>query len=185
MNLVHQWFGPTWIVRTSSPVSGVEQALHASVAAIDPLLPLASVRSMSAVRASATASQRFLMVLASMLGVAAMLLAALGIHGLISSAIAERTREIGIRMALGSTAAQAIRVLAWPGIAMTMIGIVAGGLLARALTRYIASLLWGVQPTDAATFGIAGGLLLLVAVVASVIPALRILRLDPAQTLRA
>ena len=185
MNLVHQWFGPTWIVRTSSPVSGVEQALHASVAAVDPLLPLASVRSMSAVRASATASERFLMVLASMLGVASMLLAALGIHGLISSSITERTREIGIRMALGSTAAQAIRALAWPGIAMTMIGIVAGSVLARALTRYITSLLWGVQPTDAATFGIAGGLLLAVAIVASLLPALRILRLDPAQTLRA
>ncbi|MEX2271541.1 MAG: FtsX-like permease family protein [Vicinamibacterales bacterium] len=184
-NLVHTWFSPTWIVRTSRSVTGIEQHLRAAVSAIDPQLPVASVRSMSQVRSAATESQRFLMVLATMLGAASMLLAAIGIHGLISSSITERTREIGIRMALGSTAAQAIRVIAWPGIALTVIGIVIGGLLARALTRYIASLLWGVQPTDPATFGLVGALLLFVAILASVLPALRIMRWDPAQTLRA
>ena len=184
-NLVHTWFSPTWLVRTSTASAVMEQQLRAAVAAVDPQLPLASVRGMGEVRALASEAQRFLMVLAAMLGAASMLLAAVGIHGLIASSITERTREIGIRLALGSTAAQAVRVLAWPGIAMTVIGVLIGGVLARALTRYIASLLWGVQPTDPATFGIAGALLLVVAVIASVLPALRILRLDPAKTLRA
>lgn len=184
LNLVHQWFGPTWVVRTSSAVSGIEQQIRAAVSAADPQLPLASVRGMGDVRSSATASQRFMMVLAALLGGASMLLAAIGIHGLIASSITERTREIGIRLALGSSAGQAVRTLAWPGVAMTLIGIGAGLLLARALTRYIQTLLWGVQPTDPATFIGVAALLLLVAIVASVLPALRILRLDPARTLR-
>lgn len=183
--LVHTWFSPTWIVRTSGTVPSLEQHLRAAVSAVDPQLPLASVRSMSEVRALAAESQRFLMVLAAMLGAASMLLAAIGIHGLIASSITERTREIGIRLALGSSVSQAVRVLAWPGIAMTIIGIALGVILAWGLTGYIASLLWGVQPTDPATFGIVGMLLLAVATVASVLPALRIMRLDPAKTLRA
>ncbi|MDQ3068788.1 MAG: ABC transporter permease [Acidobacteriota bacterium] len=185
LNLVHTWFSPTWIVRTATPVAGMDQALRAAVREVDPLLPLASVRSMAEVRSGATASQRFLMVLAGLLAGASVLLAAIGIHGLISSSITERTREIGIRMALGSTAAQAIRVVTVPGIVLTIIGLAIGGVLARLSTRYIASFLWGVQPSDPATFAAVAVLLLLVAVVASLLPALRILRLDPATTLRA
>ncbi|HUF24780.1 MAG TPA: ABC transporter permease [Vicinamibacterales bacterium] len=185
LNLVHTWFSPTWIARTSGPIAGVEQALRAAVADVDPLLPLASVRSMAEVRARATASQRFMMVLAGLLAGASMLLAAIGIHGMIASSITERTREIGIRMALGSTAAQAMRTVTLPGIGLTIIGLVLGAAIARASTSYIASLLWGVEPDDPLTYAVVAALLLLVAVVASVIPALRILRLDPAQTLRA
>jgi ABC-type antimicrobial peptide transport system permease subunit len=140
---------------------------------------------MAKVRARATASQRFMMVLAGLLAGASMLLAAIGIHGLIASSITERTREIGIRMALGSTAAQAMRTITLPGIGLTIIGLVLGAAIARASTSYIASLLWGVEPDDPLTYAAVAALLLLVAVVASVIPALRILRLDPAQTLRA
>lgn len=184
-NLVHTWFSPTWMVRTSGEVPGLERQLRAAVAEIDPQLPLASVRSMSEVRSLAAEPQRFLMVLAAMLGAASMLLAAVGIHGLIASSIAERTREIGIRLALGSSAGRAVRALAWPGIALTVMGIFAGAALARALTRYIESLLWGVEPTDPGTYLAVGTLLLLVSIVASVLPALRILRLDPAETLRA
>ena len=185
MNLVHGWFGPTWIVRTSTPVAGMERALRDAVAAVDPQLPLASVRGMSEVRAEASASQRFNMLLAALLAATSMLLAAIGIHGLISSTITERTREIGIRMALGSSTAQAIRAVTMPGLALTLAGLVIGVALARASTQYIATLLWGVEPTDPATYAIVAALLLAVAVVASLLPALRILRLDPATTLRA
>ena len=185
MNLVHTWFSPTWIVRTSMPVAGMEHALREAVRAVDPQLPLASVQSIAEVRAEASASQRFMMVLAGLLAAASMLLAAIGIHGLISSAITERTREIGIRMALGSTVSQAIRSVTLPGLMLTFAGLAIGVLLARASTQYIESLLWGVEPTDVATYVVVAGVLLAVAVVASVLPALRILRLDPATTLRA
>jgi predicted permease len=184
-NLVHTWFSPTWIVRTSIPAAGMEHQLRAAVSAIDPQLPLASVRSMSQVRASASASQRFMMVLSGLLAVASMLLAAIGIHGLISSSIAERTREIGIRMALGSTTSHAMRTVAMPGIALTVAGLMAGVVLAYGSTRFITSLLWGVEPADPATYAIVTALLLLVSIVSSVLPALRLLRLDPATTLRA
>jgi hypothetical protein len=185
MNLVHTWFSPTWIVRTSTPVAGMDRALRAAIAEVDPQLPLASVQSMAEVRAEASASQRFMMVLAGLLSAASMLLAAIGIHGLISSSIVERTREIGIRMALGSTASQAMRTVTVPGIVLTLAGLAAGVALARASTQYIASLLWGVEPTDPATYIVVAALILGVATVASVLPALRILRLDPAKTLRA
>ena len=185
MNLVHTWFSPTWIVRTSIPVAGMDRALREAVRAVDPQLPLASVRGMEEVRAEASASQRFMMVLAGLMAVASMLLAAIGIHGLISSSITERTREIGIRMALGSTSAQAIRAVTIPGLVLTLAGLVLGVVLARASTQYIASLLWGVEPTDPATYAIVAALLLAVAIVASLLPAMRILRLDPATTLRA
>ncbi|MDQ3169307.1 MAG: ABC transporter permease [Acidobacteriota bacterium] len=185
LNLVHTWFSPTWIVRTSIPVAGMDRALRDAVHAVDPQLPLASVRGMEEVRAEASASQRFMMVLAGLMAAASMLLAAIGIHGLISSSITERTREIGIRMALGSTSAQAIRAVTMPGLALTLVGLVVGVVLARASTQYIASLLWGVEPTDPATYAIVAALLLAVAIVASLLPALRILRLDPATTLRA
>jgi predicted permease len=185
MNLVHTWFSPTWIVRTSTPVAGMDRALRAAIAEVDPQLPLASVQSMAEVRAEASASQRFMMVLAGLLSAASMLLAAIGIHGLISSSIVERTREIGIRMALGSTASQAMRTVTVPGIVLTLAGLAAGVALARASTQYIASLLWGVEPTDPATYIVVAALILGVATVASVLPALRILRLDPATTLRA
>jgi len=185
LNLVHTWFSPTWVVRTSMPASAIEPALRRAIASVDPQLPLASVKSMAAIRSEASASQRFLMVLAAMLAGASLLLAAIGIHGLISSAVTERTHEIGIRMALGSSASQAIRAVTIPGIVLTIVGLGIGALMARAATRYIATLLWGVEPNDPITLAAVAGLLLLVSVAASVLPALRILRLDPARTLRA
>ena len=185
MNLVHTWFSPTWIVRAAGSVPSIDRALSSAVASVDPQLPLASVRGIDEVRASASAAERFMMVLATLLAGAAMLLAAMGIHGLIASAVTERTREIGIRMALGSTAMQAVRTVTIPGIALTVAGLVIGVVLARASTKYIESLLWGVEAADAATYALVAALLFAVAIVSSLMPALRILRLDPARTLRA
>ena len=114
-----------------------------------------------------------------------MLLAALGIHGLISASVTERTREMGIRLALGATSARAIRTLAAPGVLLAVAGIVAGAFLARAATTLVQHFVWGVSTNDPLTFAGVAALLVTVAGTASVLPALRILRLDPAQTLRA
>ena len=94
---------------------------------------------------------------AIVLGVVALALATLGTYGVISFSVSQRTREIGIRMALGSTAAQAIRAVTVPGIVLTLVGLGLGALLARAATKYIATLLWGVQPNDPLTFALRGG----------------------------
>jgi putative ABC transport system permease protein len=143
------------------------------------------MESMVDVQADALRPQRFMMALVVGLGALALLLAAIGIHGLIASSISERTRELGIRLALGASGRQVMASVIAPGIALTAAGLVIGGFGAIAATRLLQSFLWGVTPTDPLTFAGVIALLLLVALVASVIPALRVLRLDPALTLRA
>jgi ABC-type antimicrobial peptide transport system permease subunit len=140
---------------------------------------------MSAVRSAAVAPPRLLMTLLVTLAAAAALLSALGIHGLISQTVTERTREIGIRLALGATSARAIRSLASPGVTLAASGIVVGLLLARGATALVRHFVWGVSASDPATFVAVAVMLLAIAGGASILPALRILRLDPAQTLRA
>jgi predicted permease len=183
--LVHTWFAPSWVVRASGPVAGVAEGVRAAVAGADPLLPIAKIESMADVQAASIATQRFMMALVAGLGGVALLLAAIGIHGLIASSVVERTRELGIRMALGATIAQVIRAIVAAGMILAAIGIVLGSLAALAVVRLLRSFLWGVTPTDPLTFGLVVATLLAVAVVASVVPALRVLRLDPVRALRA
>jgi hypothetical protein len=173
------------IVRAAGSIEDVTKGLHQAVAAVDPMLPLAKVESMSDVQAASLASQRFMMTLVVGLGAVALLLAAIGIHGLIASSVSERTRELGIRLALGATSAQVMRNVVLPGITLAAAGIVVGGAGAFAVVRLMQSFLWGVTPTDPMTFIAVVVMLLAVALFASVIPALRVLRLDPAMTLRA
>jgi ABC-type antimicrobial peptide transport system permease subunit len=139
---------------------------------------------MTDVRSASLARQRFMMALLVGLAGAAVLLAAVGIHGLIASSVAERTREMGIRLALGATAGDAVWTLALPGIVLTAAGVGIGMIGAAAAGRAVRHFVWGVSPTDPATFGAVAALFLTIAAVASLAPALRILRLDPAATLR-
>ena len=98
----HTWFSPVWTVRATQAIN-VTQALPRAINSVDPLLPVSDVRSMTAVQAAAISQQRLLMTLVVVLAVAAVLLAAIGIHGLIAHSVAERRREFGIRLALGAT----------------------------------------------------------------------------------
>jgi putative ABC transport system permease protein len=113
------------------------------------------------------------------------LLAAIGIHGLIASSVSERVRELGIRLALGATAGQVMQGIVVPGVILTGVGVAIGGVAALAAARLLRAFLWGVEATDPLTFGLVGLTLMVVALVASVIPALRVLHLDPVQSLRA
>lgn len=185
LTVVHTWFQPVWIVRSSRGVQEIDRAIRAEVASADPQLPVADVVRMEEVVSRATAGQRFMAMLLVVLGVIAALLAAIGIHGLIAASVTERTRELGIRMALGASAGQAMRTVALTGVALAAAGVVLGGLLAAWAVRLLQSLLWGVEPIDPATFGSVVAMLFLVALVASILPALRVLRMDPAETLRA
>lgn len=185
LKLVHTWFSPSWVVRSSGPISGIPDALRQSVAAVDPLLPIAKMESMADVQAASLAQQRFMMSVVVGLGVVALLLAAIGIHGLIASAVNERRRELGIRLALGASSRQVLADVVKPGIVLAAIGVVLGGIAALAVVRLLRSFLWGVTATDPLTFAVVIATLLTVALVASLIPAVRVLRLDPAQTLRA
>ncbi|MQA93065.1 MAG: FtsX-like permease family protein [Gemmatimonas sp.] len=124
------------------------------------------------------------MVLVGALGAAAALLAALGIHGLISSLVSERLRELGVRMALGASVEQAMRTVMLPGIVLTLVGLAVGSVLALGAAGLVRRLLWGVTPTDPLTFAGVAVTLLVVAIVASLVPALRVRRVDPAMLLR-
>jgi predicted permease len=185
LRLFHGWFSPAWIVRAEAPGVVNESAIRRAMAEVDPQLPLSAVRSVDAVRGAALARQRMLMLLVGALGAAAMLLAAIGIHGLIASGVTERTREFGIRMALGATAGQAVRTAALPGIVLALVGLIAGCGAAVGVSGLLRSLLWGVSANDPITFAGVVVALLLVAVTASVVPALRIRRFDPVSLLRS
>ena len=182
--LVHTWFSPSWVVRTSAPHQSVIAELERAVAAVDPRLPFAEFRTMDEVRGHSVAFQRLNASLLGVLAGLALLLATLGIYGLIANAVVERTREFGIRMALGCTVSQAVQAVSIPGISLALIGLTIGCTLALGATRILRTLIWGVEPTDVLTFGTVCGAMLLVAALASLVPSLRVARISPAQTLR-
>ena len=181
----HVWFSPSWVVRSSAPIAGIAEMIREAVRTVDPMLPVAKIEAMAQVQSAALATQRLMMSLVVGLGAVALLLAAIGIHGLIASSVTERTRELGIRLALGASTRHVLRSVIAPGVALAGAGVAIGAVGALATGRLLHSFLWGVQPTDPVTFAAVVAVLLVVALVASVIPALRVLRLDPAMTLRA
>ena len=183
LRLVHGWFTPAFIVRTNGTTDGIA-SLRRAIDATDPMLPFARVRNMAQVRDASLARQRFLMGLVSSLALGAVLLAGVGIHGLIATTVIERSREMGIRVALGATLSQALRALALPGIFLTLVGTAVGLAASLALVRLLTHYVWGVSTTDPLTYAVVVATLLTVAAIASVVPALRILRLDPARILR-
>jgi ABC-type antimicrobial peptide transport system permease subunit len=165
-------------------VTDAPAALRRALDDVDPLLPFADIRSIDAVKGAAIAGPRFLMGVLVALAAAAVLLAAVGIHGLIATSVTERTREMGIRMALGASSGQSMRTLVAPGLAMAAAGVLIGSALSLAATGLLRSFVWGIRPNDPATFLAVAVVLLVIATVASVLPAMKILRLDPARTLR-
>lgn len=183
--MVHTWFQPAWVVRSSLPEPSVISELRKAIASVDPQLPIASVRTIDDLRGEKLASQRFMMWLVAGLGLIALVLAGVGLHGLIASSVNERTRELGIRLALGATAGQAITVVVIPGLVLAAVGVAIGTVAALVSAQLLRSFVWGVTPTDPATFAGVIVMLMVIAAISSLVPALRVLRLDPATTLRA
>ena len=184
MQLIHTWFSPKWVIRAGGPTGSLATQIQRAVASVDSQLPIASFQTIDDLQAHITASQRYRAALFSIFAGLALLLAAVGIYGSISQSITERTHELGVRMALGASAQQTIASVMKPGILLALLGAAAGYLLSLAAVRFLEHLLWGVRPTDPLAFAAAAATLLLAAALASLAPALRILRLDPAQTLR-
>ena len=182
--LVHTWFSPKWVIRTSGPMLGLEARIQNAIAAVDPQLPVAHFRTVDDLRGVYTTDQRYLALLFSVLAALAVLLAAIGLYGLIGRGIVERQHEIGVRLALGATAEQTMLDAMRPGLLLGVAGVALGSVLSLATARLLKSLIWGVRTTDPTTLLATAAILLLVTVMASLVPALRILRLDPAETLR-
>lgn len=172
------------VLRTTLPPASLAQSIEGVVRAADRTVPVVRLREMDAVFAEAIRRPRLLAQLLGAFAGLALLLAAIGTYGVLSYMVAERRREIGIRMALGAGQASVMGQVMKQGLALTTIGIVAGLAGAFALNRLIASLLFGVQPTDPATMAAVIATITLVAAVACWIPAWRASRVDPNVVLR-
>ncbi|MBV9302932.1 MAG: ABC transporter permease [Acidobacteriaceae bacterium] len=178
------WFSPVWIVRTRGDVGSLPDLMRRALESVDQRLPFSSFKTLFEVRGASLRQQRYEATLFSALAALAVLLAALGVYGLIAQSVAQRTREMGIRLALGATTAQVVRAAALPGITLSLAGTGFGVVLALFVTRLLKSMIWGVSSTDPLTFVAVAILVILVAGVSSTLPAMRLTRLDPALTLR-
>jgi putative ABC transport system permease protein len=172
------------VVRTQVEPLGLVNALRNEVWALDRNLPISNVKTMEQRQGDAIAQARFSAFLLGLFAVLALLLAAIGIYGVISYTVEQRTREIGVRMALGANTADVLKLVVGQGLALISAGIAAGIVAAFALTRLISGLLYGVQTTDPLTFVIMPALLALVALFACYLPARRATRVDPMIALR-
>jgi putative ABC transport system permease protein len=176
--------GMNLVVRSSTEASALGPSLRAQVWAGDRNLAVAGLGTMNDLVSGSITSQRFILWLLGCFAGLALMLAAVGIYGVMSYAVTQRTREIGIRMALGARMGDVIKLVVRNGLALTLIGVGIGLLLAFALTRLMTSLLFGVTPTDAVTFAVVSSVLVVVALVACFVPARRATKVDPLVALR-
>jgi predicted permease len=185
VNLAHVWFQPNWIVRTQARLSGLTQQMQQALAGVDPDLPISGFYGMNEVLAEALLLQHVEVGLLASLAGLALLLSSVGIYGLVSNLVNQRTRELGIRMALGCTVRGAMFEVSRRGIAATGAGLAVGLLLSFAAVRALRSQLFGVALYDPLTLCGVCAVLALVALLAAVLPTVRIASIDPAETLRA
>ncbi|OLE45686.1 MAG: hypothetical protein AUG46_12105 [Acidobacteria bacterium 13_1_20CM_3_58_11] len=171
-------------VRTSSDAGGLSSAVVSQIHAVDPDVVVYGIRTMQERLHDSLARQRFSSAMLGVFAVFALLLAAVGLYGVMSHLVTQSTHDIGVLVALGARPGNIIRLVVWQGMQLAGIGIVVGLVGAAALTRVMASLLFGVSTTDAFTFGTVPALLAAVAFAATVIPAWRATRIDPMAALR-
>jgi ABC-type antimicrobial peptide transport system permease subunit len=184
LSLVHVWFQPSWIVRTAGPVEGLTAQMQRALASVDPNLPFSGFYSMRDLLAKTLATQRVEVALLSAMAALALLLSAVGIFALVANIVAQKTREIGIRIALGSTIRQAMVHIGAPGVRASVLGLILGLILCAGALRAMHSVLYGVGVYDAPTILTVVLVLAAVTFMASTVPTLRIARIDPAKTLR-
>jgi ABC-type antimicrobial peptide transport system permease subunit len=174
----------SWVVRTSQEPTALATAIQREFLAVDAQLPVSKFRTMEAVISEATARSNFNMLLLTIFASTALLLAALGIYGLMSYSVEQRTQEIGIRVALGASGSDMLRMVIGRGLLLAGIGLAVGLAAAFGLTRLLQSLLFGVKANDPIAFGAVVVTLAAVAWVAIYIPARRATRIDPLIALR-
>jgi putative ABC transport system permease protein len=178
------WTQMTVVARAGIGPESLVGAVSRQVAEMDGQLPVYRVRPLSAYVDDAMAATRFAMTLIAVFAAVALVLASVGLYGVIAFAVRQRTREIGIRMALGAGKESILRMVLGQGMIVILTGVGLGVLAAMWLTRVIASLLFGVSPTDPVTFSAIAGLLVIVALTACYLPARKAARVDPMATLR-
>jgi putative ABC transport system permease protein len=181
----HDWRHLALVARTSVPPLTLAQAVTAAVRAIDPEQPVEEIRTMEDVRDDTLTSQRFSALLLGLFACVALALASVGIYSVLSYIVRGRSREIGIRTALGAKRADVVRLVVVEGMVPAVIGVAAGAVAALGAGRLMAKLVYGVSASDPLTMAVVSGALMCVALLASLVPAYRASRLDPSDVLRA
>ena len=175
----------TVTVRTAADPNRVVTSIASLVRQLDPELVVANVKTMDEVVSDSVAQRRLTMLLLTVFAGTALLLAAVGIYGVIAYSVTERTQEIGIRMALGAQRGAVLRMVIKQALLLAVTGIAVGGGGALLLTRLMEGLLFEVKPADPLTFGVVSAILTAVALLASYIPGRRATQVDPVVALRA
>jgi hypothetical protein len=183
-SLLHVWFQPSWIVRTARPIEGLTGQMQRALASVDPNLPFSGFYRMQDVLAKTLAMQRVEVALLGVIAGLALMLSTVGIFSLVANIVAQKTREIGIRMALGSTIREAVLNIGAPAVRAAALGLAIGLILSAAALRAMRSVLYGIGVYDAPTIMTVIAVLVFVTLGATAIPAARIAHIDPARTLR-
>jgi putative ABC transport system permease protein len=174
----------TLLVRTTTDPLSIVGAVRQTVLSIDPNLPISNIKTLERVVDDSIAQRRLNMLLMGLFGGLALLLSAVGIYGLLSHAVTQRTQEMGIRMALGAQVSDVLKLVLRQGMTLAIVGEAIGLVGAFALTRLMRGLLFGVTPNDATTFVVVAGVLAVVALLACYVPARRATKVDPLIALR-
>jgi putative ABC transport system permease protein len=184
-----QWFfsdnQEILVVRTKGDPTAMTSLVRQTIRQIDPGQPIVKIMAMEQVIAASTAQRRLALVLFSCFAMAAVMLAVAGIYGVLAGNVAERTREIGLRSALGATPGRILRLIVGQGARLAVVGLAVGLFGAFALTKSLRTLLFGIGPNDPATIAAATLLLLATTLVACLVPAVRAVRVDPSQAFRS
>ena len=172
------------IVRTATPARAALPMLRAALLALEPEIVFTSDVPAEDVAATTVAPTRIGAVVLGAFGALALLLAAVGVYGVVAYSVSRRTREVGIRMALGAERGQVLRMVLWQGGRLAAAGIVLGAVAAAGTGQLLESMLYGVSGLDPMAYAVASGLLLAVAVAANLVPAITAARIDPMRALR-
>jgi putative ABC transport system permease protein len=182
--LFEGWFPRSIILRANVDPASLSRAVRDAVAAVDPIVPTGSIRTMDQVLAHSLALRNFMMFLLSLFAALALTLATVGIYGVISYAVSQRTREIGVRMALGAHPRDVLRLILGEGLKLVFAGAALGVVFALLATRFISTMIYGVSATDPLIFLSVVTLLVVVSLAACYVPARRAMRVDPIVALR-
>jgi putative ABC transport system permease protein len=187
MYLPHPQFPTTFntiVVKTEGDPAAMFSAVRQEILGVDPEQAVYKVATLESLLADSILMRRFLMSLLIAFAGLALILASVGIYGVMSYVVSQRTREIGIRMALGAKQSHIFGLVVGQGVLLAVIGVAIGLVAALALTRFMSSLLFGISATDPVTFALISSLLIAVSTLASIIPARRALKVDPMEALR-
>ena len=180
----HTYFQMSWVLKLAGSGRPVEREVREALRTLDPSQPLSAFRTMEQVKGAAVDTERFQMTLMSVFAAVGLLLATAGVYGVVAYSAAQRTREFGIRMALGATRGRVLAAVLRSGATLAFIGVLVGTAGSLASARLLEGFVWGVSTTDPSTYFAVAGVLIGVALLASLVPALRAVRLDPVRALR-